>query len=761
MRWDDASKVEECVWNMRLADLPRGENRAIINQLFNGDPPYDQAMAEENNIQINRNDLEGVNLMAQARRQWNAAFLNTERYCTVSVDSGPPHKRGDDGTTITKNLNRVLKRSRHMLEQVRATGGNAMLHGPGICIWESRRKMVCKPLPVSSVLIPSETTIDFDNLAYFAVFREWTPAQLYEMTHGPRVDPGWNMDVVKSQLKYVGEQTQKQPNATAYQFMPERIEELVKQDLGFWGSDAVPTIDVWDFYFREDEDGKGWYRRIILDWGITEGSYERNSKAPDQPNKENKGKFLYTSGKKRYADKLSEIMHMQSMDCSAVFPQMYHSQRSLGWLLWGVCDLQNRLHCKFNEAVFEQMMWFFRVASNQELMRIRKANFMHMGVVPAGIDWVKSEERYKPDMALVQYAFQRNRSLMNDSAAAFTQQFDQKDKEMTATETMAVVNQVNALVSGMLALSYNYESFKYAEIARRACIKIKPDPMAAEFQRLCLEDGLPPEMLNSERWWVQSDRLLGAGNKTLGMAQAKFLLDIRKNLPPDAQRRVDHIAINVNTDDPTLAEELAPVSGMNKPSSSTMNALMFTERLMRGLPFVPPPDAVPEDFVRVWIADLQLMVATATKTNMATPEDLLGWNNIVLETGKLLEQIGQDEEERPKVKGYTDKLAQVMNQIKGFAQRLKAQNKAKGQNGEGAPDGADMAKIVAKQIESAQKVKQMETSHAARTAQKQVQFELEQQRKDRETEADIRRENAKAANQMAIDARKPLGSLNE
>ena len=45
-----------------------------------------------------------------------------------------------------------------------------------------------------------------------------------------------------------------------------------------------------------------------------------------------------------------------------------------------------------------------------------------------------------------------------------------------------------------------------------------------------------------------------------------------------------------------------------------------------------------------------------------------------------------------------------------------------------------------------------EQSHAARTAQKQVSFDLEQQRKDRETNAEIQRENAKAAHEMVRSA---------
>jgi len=37
----------------------------------------------------------------------------------------------------------------------------------------------------------------------------------------------------------------------------------------------------------------------------------------------------------------------QFADLSAVAPFRYHSVRSLGWLLYAVINLQNRLRCKF------------------------------------------------------------------------------------------------------------------------------------------------------------------------------------------------------------------------------------------------------------------------------------------------------------------------------------------------------------------------------------------------------------------------------
>lgn len=753
MKFDKIGTVEQVTWDMRLADLPRGENRAIINRLYNGDPPFDDATAEENNIQINRSDLEGVNSMSQARRQWMSAFLRPGNNFSASYDSGPPRKRREWGHSVTRHANRVLKRALPYVEQNRGTGANVMLHGPGPVIWKDRRSPLPRVLPISSVMIPSETDIDFDNLAYIAFFQEWTPAKLYSLTHGPLVDPGWNMPLVNAQWKYVGEQYQKQPNATAFQYMPERIEELIKQDMGMWGSDAVPTIDVWDFYFREGEDGDGWYRRVFLDWGVAQTEVSGyKDKMPESRNKvdgkylgtdkDGRGGFLYSSGKRVFAQSLNEFFHCQHGDCSAVAPFKYHSERSLGWMLWGICDLENRLHCKFSEALFESLMWFFRVANNEQLTRLRKADFTQMGVIPQGIDFVKATERYTPDSNLVTMGFARFKQLISQNSAAFTQDFDRgaSGKEMTATETMARVNVTNALVSGLLSLAYMYEEFKDREIMRRLCIKNNPHPMARKFRQGCLEDGVPPEMLDVDRMDISRERALGGGNKTMEMAQVQFLQGLRKNLNPDAQRRVDHISIESTLDDANLAEDLAPLDDQKSITNSMHDAQLATDRLMRGLPFNEQPDMVLEDYVKVWLADLTFLIQRNTAGgNMATMEQIAGYQNVGQQIGKFLKTMSADPEAKPRVRKYTKDLADLMKLVKGFAQRLMTQMKAQAKQGAGGQDPKAAAQAQAILMQAGVKSKVTADKAAQSQAQKQIAFDMKEQRAEREHATTLRR----------------------
>lgn len=203
-----------------------------------------------------------------------------------------------------------------MISQARETGAGVLLHGIGPSTWQDRRSPIPKVIPIESLQIPSETDIDFENLEYFAIFREMTPYQLYEKTHGPKVDPGWSMPLVMQEIKFVIEQVQKSTNATAFQFMPERIEEIIKQDIGFWASDAVPTIDYWDFYYRELDRSGGWCRKIFLDW--QSGGREADISGKNAPASPNGGQWLYDSGKRKYANSWQEIIHCNYGDCSSV-----------------------------------------------------------------------------------------------------------------------------------------------------------------------------------------------------------------------------------------------------------------------------------------------------------------------------------------------------------------------------------------------------------------------------------------------------------
>jgi hypothetical protein len=278
-------------------------------------------------------------------------------------------------------------------------------------------------------------------------------------------------------------------------------------------------------------------------------------------------------------------------------------------------------------------------------------------------------------------------------------------------------------------------------------------------------------MLDAERWDVTAERVLGGGNKTLEMAQVQFLQGLRKNLNPDAQRRVDHISIESATDDPALAEELASLSSQKKVSSSVVNAQYATDRILKGLPYAPPADAVFEDYVLVWITDLAAIIKQMQQPMMGmNPEKLAGAFALAQAIEPLLKQMSQDKEVGEKVKQYEDALKQLVQALKMLAQKLQQQMKS--QQGAGAGAGAGKEAAAKVKLEEAKtaaalkgklmidqaKAQNMIQSHGQRTAQKQISAELQEQRKDRAAAAELRR---KAVDHLHETARSGIKALQE
>jgi hypothetical protein len=105
------------------------------------------------------------------------------------------------------------------------------------------------------------------------------------------------------------------------------------------------------------------------------------------------------------------------------------------------------------------------------------------------------------------------------------------------------------------------------------------------------------------------------------------------------------------------------------------------------------------------------------------------------------------------VRQYSDLLGQLMNVIKGFEQRLAEKSKAG--NGNGGMDETAV-KLQGQMALNKAKAENTSESHAQKSAQKQAAFELDQQRQDRKTSADIRRTDAVKAVETAADLRKQM-----
>jgi hypothetical protein len=734
------------------AGIGTSNNRARINALYNGSPPYTEQEANENRIDTNVNWLEGTRSITAANRQYNNAFLKTGNFFHVSLDGMPGlpvEKVTEWSNIVTKNINSVMKESPKYYNVLEGQFAQVTLHGIGPVVWPRVQDWCPSLRGVEDVIVPTRTLTSMENLDYFAVLTTYTANDLYKMALCDGADTGWNKPMVEKLITWlhnqVGDSNVNQ-DWNNWQF-PEKVEEDFRENGGYWNSDAVPAIRGYDFYYRMMDDKKGecWYRRIVLDRTSSSG-------IPMDAADGSFNQFLYSSGKRSVAKRIGEILHVQFGDCSVVAPFRWHNVRSLGFMMYAPTHAINRMRCKLFDATTESMLTFFKNVAVGDEELPNKITLKNLGIMPQGLEYVTANERHRIDYNLVGGAINQQKALISESASQFTQDANTgTNKEMTATEVIARVNASSEMVGSMLKRAYLYQTYQYQEIARRFCVIDHFD--CKQFRKNCMRDGVPASVFSPENfrfWSIETEQVMGNGNKMLEIAQADRLMAVRPLLDPEAQREVLHQYVLANSDDPKLANRLVPMNDQ-KPSSAVQWASLSWGTLMDGKQVVISEPMNHIEYVETLMVMLDEEIATIN-AGMEPPDarTIIGLNTVIQTIQKHIGMIAQDEAQAERIKLYQDALKNAMNQLRQYVQQYQQKMAESGQQ----QDPELKAKMDAMVITAQSKAQIAAENSAQKRQQKEIAFQQEQQRKniqnaqeiatnDAKTQAEIIRGNAK------------------
>jgi len=753
MMFDTPDAVDQAAWGFRYGDYPRSLNRSRIDSMFNGAPPFSQQEVDENNIVVNVNFLESCVKSHDARSQYYQAFLKPGNFFGCKTDFGPRHRRQHYNNIVTSEINKLLKRSLPYVECMRSKFASLVLHGIAPAAFRNSDIWCPEPFGVGEVFVPANTLLTMYNLPFFAIHRSFTAPELIKLTRGPKRDPAWNMPMVDACVKWIDEQSLGAMGTNWPEvWSPEKSVERQKGDGCFYAYDTAPTVDVWDFYFwNDDEEQSGWNRRMILDsWSSPGGVWpnvqiSRKTGAPYDA----KAQFLYNPGKRIFAETREQIINWQFADLSAVSPFRYHSVRSLGFLLYSVCHLQNRLRCKFSEAVFEQLMIYFRVKNADDAQHALKVDLVNRGFIDESVEFIKAADRYQVNTNLVELGLNENSNIINrNSQSNLTNRQQSGSKEQpTATQWMGEEQKVTQLVSAGLMQAYLYQVPEYREIFRRFCKKNSTDPDVNRFQAACLRQHVPDKVLTAEAWEIEPERVMGAGNKTLETQVAQWLMQYRNLYDPEAQRRILSVATLAVTDSSDLTDELVPEQP--RVSDTVHDTELVFAALMAGTQVTPKDGLNNLEVIGVMLKQMGNRIKMIMQTNpTGTPQDVMGLMLCAQYVSQFIQKLGEDKNEKEKVKQAGDMLGKLMNEVKGMQQRQQEQAQKQAEANGGDPE--TMAKIKAMLMTAEAKAANTRESHAARTAQRQLQFEQEQEQKRIEFETELQQGSGEAQAQNEI-----------
>jgi hypothetical protein len=752
MKFDDVNEIDQICQTLRWSDYFRSQNRALISSLFDGNPPFSPDEVRENNIEVNINDLSATRSAHDGRSQLANIFLKTGNFFKCSTDYGAQHKRGEYSEIVTREINRRMKRNISYFETYRSKFALDILHGIGPAVWPNADRWNPRCVGIDDVFIPGGTELTMEDMPFFSIRQSWTVPQLIRMIRTPTRDPGWNVPLAEACISWADQQTAELMGTNyADLWSPEKVQERIKSDGACYAVDNVPTIDVFQFYFwHDDNEHAGIHRRIILDgWSspmVTGGAVSAERRSDELFNGQWRNQFLYKSDGV-YADDRSQILSFQFADMSAVAPFKYHSVRSLGMLLYSICHIQNRLRCKFTEAVFEALLMYFQVASQEDMQRALKVKMWNRGFIDETLKFVKAQDRYQVNEGLVKLGLQENSQLISDSTASYTannNNYSRDKTEKTKFQVMAEVNAAQSLVSTGLMQAYAYQEFEDREIMRRFLRPQSTDPDVKSFRAACIKQGVPVKILIPEAWDCAHERVLGTGNKTQEMQIAEFLMSNREKFDPDSQRQILHDVTLAVSDNPSLANQLVPMRGL-EVSDSAHDAQLAIGTLMQGFKVAYRKGTEPLAYLQEILSAMAVKVSEINQNQkgMATEDQVRGLMNAAQHVEQRIQILASDDKRKVEVKHFSDVLSQIMNQVRAFAQRI-AEAKQK-QNSNGQIDPEAQSKIAANIITAQSKAKLAQQSHAQRTAQRQVQFEQQMKQDAQRHQMDVASKDLEAA----------------
>jgi hypothetical protein len=223
--------------------------------------------------------------------------------------------------------------------------------------------------------------------------------------------------------------------------------------------------------------------------------------------------------------------------------------------------------------------------------------------------------------------------------------------------------------------------------------------------------------------------------------------------------------VEANTDDPLLANRLAPID--NKPVSPAVErATMAWGTLIDGQPVVIASSLNRPEYIQTLLQMLGGAIGRIEKEGggMTTMDRVLGMANVIQHIQEQMQLISQDPGQEQNIKIYNDNISLASNYIKGYVQRLQEQAQAQAEAG-AAGNGMDpetAAKIQAMLITAQSKSQIAAANSEQKRTQKQIAFDQDQQRKNASTIAEAQRKGALTrADIAAMDLKTQANILNQ
>lgn len=467
--------------SLKKADEGSSRNRALIDGMFNGAPPFNANDLKEVN-QGDRTNLdfgEAAAIKDQALAGYYDLTNSVDMVARVKTNYGSPEQTAEWNDILSEEYHRVLREWKEFEFNHQRLSDVFISHGVGVCYFEDEVDWRYRVTGFNEFRIPRGTKANESEIEVATLERDFRADELYNYVRDPEVaaELGWDVKIVREALKRACAQ-----ETTRSIGDWEKLEVELKNNDLLYGTAKSKVIKVVHMWVREFS---GKVSHLIF----------LQEPLPNDVSKMREN-FLF-----KKLDRFESPTNCFVTFTYGVGNGTYHGIRGLGFKIYPHIQVINRLRCGLVDGALLSSSLIVQPSDSgsRALDDLTLTYYGPYALFPPGL---KIVDKAVPNMQqnIIPVINDMAMQMQNNAGSYQTRAVTPDGQPRTAYEVRAQLQKETVLTSSAINLFYHPWKRLLREIYRRLsrrCYTAKEPggKEAVEFRKRCIKRGVPEEAI--------------------------------------------------------------------------------------------------------------------------------------------------------------------------------------------------------------------------------------------------------------------------
>lgn len=558
-RMRDPQQVQDFAKRLSDNDEKRSYKRGRLNGLVDGNPPYRRELL----LKANRADACNVNwgtakaYLDSASGAFYDLTAEAPGFVGIKQSHGTDEEREVWGRVMMEEADHTFVTDALWDYEMQQSQNNMTMHGTGPFLFDSPFSVFPKAFQAGDLKVPEFTKADTQYWEAATVQDTLYPPQLFKYIMDKEAARllGWDVDhVVKVIENAMDLKTQ-----PGIQYDWEYFQQEFKNNsLSYYDDSRVCRL-VHVFWQEFDQR-------------ITHAIVERDTSDGTET------KFLFMSVG-RYKN-WNEVIHPMYYDRGN--GGYHHSVTGFGVKAFSAMEYENRLLCNGMDKSFAPKT-LFKPTSTEATQRFQMANHGDYALLPPGYEIVQNPMSGMITDTLT--IWKATSDLMKSNLSSYRQQVPMQESGNPPTkyQKQLEASQQSSLSKTTYNRYYKQLDALYAEIVNRLCNLNSTDQRALDFQKRCMDRGVPKECFGRVTR-VEAVRVIGQGSAFMRKMAVDSLLPLAGSLPEEGRDNLISDKIAAEAGQSAVTRYYKKPTSQEMPNDQQAEALQWVAAMKVGVP---------------------------------------------------------------------------------------------------------------------------------------------------------------------------------